>query len=361
MGLCASLSAVSLLSVLILPPGIIACLILLLTGLYISISAADQLLLSHGVRKYIPDWLHIFLAERDLFELWVDFLRENNPIMIFLRLTALKVFDLNREEAVVLMGGVGTPWMRKLRRRTVISLLPGSLITRYAPDLKPPVVLHPSITNLVQDPSSRVLPTVDDDSSAESDRQQTHSRSSANTAPLFRKTSKQASLSAVLAEILEARFRPALVKAGPRVRRVAIKVALVFFVYSVISRTKRWRMIRARINCSATFWALTATYLLVLPFEAPGWLIPFVGRDERKNASSLSPFRRVIDVLQGHVTPSNRDAKYSQFSPISSTNSTSQTPRQITTPGSTLSCPTSPARVQWELDMCLVSIDPDTQ
>ena len=305
-GLWASISAVSLLSLLILPPGIIACILLFLSGLYLTVTSADQLLLTHGVQEYIPPWLHSILAERDLFELWVDFLRENNPIMIFLRLTALKVFDLNREEAVVLMGGVATPWMKRLRQRTVLSFLPDSIKTRYAPDLRPPLTLHHSSTN--SEPwmgkSRPAIPSIDLGTKSSLESLQ---------------TAKGSSLSFVLASILKARLRPRLVKAGPKVKRVALKLALGFLLYSLVSRTQRWRNLRAKINLSPVFWSAVVIYL-VLPVNLP-W--PLLGKKCRTSVGE-----RVIDVLRAQFTPGaiRHDADLSD-SPMSTSSKDASTKR----------------------------------
>ena len=88
-------SAVSVGAFAILPSYLVLLLCLFLLGLLIFGIGFDKLLLTEGAKSFIPESVSKLIEERELFQLWVDFVREYNPIMIFLRLTGKPTLSLN--------------------------------------------------------------------------------------------------------------------------------------------------------------------------------------------------------------------------------------------------------------------------
>ena len=69
-----------------LPPHVLVCMMAIVAGLLLSLSAIDEVLLKQGARRFFPEWFNSLISERDLFDIWIDFVMENNPIMALIRL-----------------------------------------------------------------------------------------------------------------------------------------------------------------------------------------------------------------------------------------------------------------------------------
>lgn len=79
----------------ILPGFVIACIIASALGWALTLSAVDDILLDEGAWRLFPDWFNSMISERDLFDVWIDFILENNPIMALIRLTGKLFYSRN--------------------------------------------------------------------------------------------------------------------------------------------------------------------------------------------------------------------------------------------------------------------------
>jgi hypothetical protein len=139
-----SLSTTAILAVLFLyiPWQIIFCTAMFFYGLHISVAAIDEQLTKTGLQSFLPRSWKDALTSKDLFEVWVDFVRENNPFIIFLRLSALKIFDLNREESFAVMNDI-SPFLSSLKGKSALALLPKCISRRFDPQMELSEVCSP--------------------------------------------------------------------------------------------------------------------------------------------------------------------------------------------------------------------------
>ena len=215
----------------VISPFLLLSTICFIVGIYLTIVSFDEFLLSKGLKPLVPKWLNHILEERDLFELLVDFLRANNPIMIFFRLAALKIFDLNRDEAVVLMGGISPPFAKRWKRRTFISFWPDFLRKRYNPK----------------------------DSSMSLER--TFLGASTNSFQSM-PTNSISSLSSIILKLLESRIKQGLMGLNPYMSRLALQLSLVAFIYSLLQRTAFYRKTVSKLPISTFLYLFVIVYVL---------------------------------------------------------------------------------------------------
>jgi len=92
----ASVCQIALIALLLntLPLLVIICSAASVVGCLLCISGLDDILLDKGAINFVPDWVNSFIAERDLFDIWVDFIMENNPITALVRLAGIEASHL---------------------------------------------------------------------------------------------------------------------------------------------------------------------------------------------------------------------------------------------------------------------------
>lgn len=147
------------------------------------------------------------------------------------------MFNLNREEAVLLLGGVSSPVLRKLKRRTLISFMPSFVVSRYSPRTEiRPVPLEIAIPESLGSMSS--LGEL-----------------------------KDPGLSAVLALVIERRIHPIIQRLLPRLHKVALTLSVAGFAYSLVSSSPVYQARRRRINLASLFWGVIAIYILSLSYR----------------------------------------------------------------------------------------------
>ena len=71
----------------LVPLNVLFLLSLLLVGLLISLKGFDNVLLEQGAQRYLPSSVNSLFQDRDPFQLWIQFLRDYNPMLLFFRLS----------------------------------------------------------------------------------------------------------------------------------------------------------------------------------------------------------------------------------------------------------------------------------
>ena len=71
-----------------IPRHVLAFSAIAIIGFVMCLSYLDDLVLLKGARPFLPEWFNSLVAERDVFDIWVDFIMENNPITSLVRLAS---------------------------------------------------------------------------------------------------------------------------------------------------------------------------------------------------------------------------------------------------------------------------------
>ncbi len=127
--------------------GLLIAFCFFVLGVFVLLRGVDRYLLSYGLKRLLPSSVTKFIERKDLARLWIDFLREYNPIVLFTKLSgknqlwylslALKLFDLDREESAILLTGSR---LSTTAETTVLSVIPELLRSRYDPLFASPIV-----------------------------------------------------------------------------------------------------------------------------------------------------------------------------------------------------------------------------
>lgn len=218
------------------------------------------------------------------------------------------MFNLNREEAVLLLGGVSSPILRKLKRRTILSFMPSCIIARYSPKaVKEPISLSIAIPASLNSMSS--LGEVEDPG-----------------------------LSTVLAVITERRLHPVLKSLMPRLRRAAYTISVTCLAYSLLSSSVSFRQRRRRLNIAPLLWGLIVIYMLSLSYREFD--------DGQEGLVTRSKVRKILRFIQSQFIGEIESAvPVTPSTDVSSVRSPISSPRNSSAEISS---------IYWELSMCTV-------
>jgi len=150
------------------------------------------------------------------------------------------MFNLNRDEAVLLLGGVSSPILKRIKKRTILSFLPEPLISRYCPNTSERLK-HISIKP--QNSGSGVIGSFDD--------------------------IDDPGLSSVLAMVVERRLHPFVQHIVPKMRRAALTISLSGLAYSILSSSSIFKAGRSHIKLAPILWTLAAVYVISLSSGDP--------------------------------------------------------------------------------------------